>query len=358
MNNIKLSLIVPTYNEADNINVLLDRVHAALKDFSHEIIVVDDDSPDKTWKIVEDRCKNENWIRLIRRTTDRGLSKAVIEGFNTAKGELLGVIDADLQHDETILPDMIAESERASIVVGSRYVQGGGIGDWSLIRRTKSWLATQFASLLLNIGVKDPMAGFFIVKRDIYEKIRDKTNPQGFKIPLEFLYLANCQVIEVPYCFKTRKAGESKLTSRVVLEFFLQVLRLRMKNPLPIGFLRYSIVGLSGVLVDASIFWLLLTSRVLPVELGGMISGQSAIISNFLLNDNWTFCTRRGNRSLFNRFWRFEITCLVGLIIKVVIISITVRQLGINPIIGNFAGISMAISSNFIFSKLWAWKNE
>lgn len=354
---IQVSIIVPTYNEAENIDELLDRVHATLKDFSHEVIVVDDDSPDKTWKIVEKRFRNEDWIKVVRRTTDRGLSKAVIEGFNLARGELLGVIDADLQHDETILPDMIAASEKAAIVVGSRYVQGGGVGNWSFTRRAKSWLATQFASLLLNVSVKDPMAGFFIVERYTYEKIKDKINSQGFKILLEILYFANCEVVEVPYCFRTRKAGESKLTSKVVLEFFSQVFRLRMKNPIPQGFLRYCIVGLSGVFVDMGIFWIVFTSNLFPVEICGVVSGQSAIISNFLLNDNWTFCTRRGNNKLLDRFWRFEIACLLGLLNKAMIISLTVRQFAINPIVGNIAAISIAIFSNFILSKLWAWKN-
>ena len=353
---IQVSIIVPTYNEADNINELLDRLHTILEDISHEIIVVDDDSPDRTWEIVEERSKKADWVRLVHRTRERGLSKAVLEGFNVAKGDLLGVIDADLQHDESILPEMIARSKEADIVVGSRYAQGGSVGNWSFSRKVKSWLATQIAAFFLNITVKDPMSGFFLVKRTQYERIKEEINPQGFKILLEILYLGNCNVVEVPYHFRTRKAGESKLTSKVALEYLLQVLRIRMKDPLPKGFLRYCVVGSSGVLVDMIAFLLMLESNMLSVEACGVFSGEVAIISNFLLNDNWTFSTRRENSSIGGRFLRFEASCLFGLIIKTFIISLTVRYFGFNPIVGNAVGISLAIFSNFTLSKLWAWK--
>ncbi len=251
---IQVSIIVPTYNEARNINELLDRVHASLQDFSHEIIVVDDDSPDKTWEIVEKRSLKDGWLRIIRRKEDKGLSKAVLEGFNNARGRIMGVMDADLQHDEGILPDMVRNTKNSPIVIGSRYVKGGGVGDWSRVRRFKSWLATLISALFLNVSVHDPMSGYFLITKDLYEKIKHRISPQGFKILLEILYFSPSEAVEVPYNFRTRVAGESKLTSKVALEYLAQVFRLRMSSPLPRGFIKYCIVGFSGVFVDMFIF--------------------------------------------------------------------------------------------------------
>ena len=156
-----VSVIVPTYNEAENINILLDRVHNVLKNYYHEIIIVDDNSPDRTWELVLKRRETEEWLRLIKRKSDKGLSKAVVEGFEKSRGQYLAVIDADLQHDERILPSLIEQVRFVPIAIGSRYMKGGDITDWPLARRIFSFLATQFASLLLNILISDPMSGFF-----------------------------------------------------------------------------------------------------------------------------------------------------------------------------------------------------
>ncbi|HOW42767.1 MAG TPA: glycosyltransferase family 2 protein [Candidatus Omnitrophota bacterium] len=356
MNNPLISIIVPTYNEAQNINELLNRVHAALNGIEHEIIVVDDDSPDKTWEIAENRSKADSWVRVIRRK-DRGLSKAVVAGFNEAKGELLGVIDADLQHDERILPEMIKKIEVAPIVVGSRYVEGGGVGDWKLDRKIKSWLATKVAALILNVSVNDPMAGFFIVKKDVYQRVKEKVNPQGFKILLEILYHANVAVAEVPYQFRTRLAGESKLSSKVVIEYFKQVIRLRSTNPVPEGLIKYSIVGGSGVLVDMLAFGISSHFLKIPVAFSGIISSQVAIFTNFILNDVWTFESQR-EQPLYVRFAKYEATCFIGIIIKFFVILLTVNIFRFNPYLANGIGIILVVFSNFIFSKLWVWKTQ
>jgi len=352
-----ISIIVPTYNESQNINELLNRVHDALHNIEHEIIVVDDDSPDMTWKIVEDRIKIDSKVRIIRRKNDRGLSRAVVAGFNAAKGNLLGVIDADLQHDERILPEMIKKTDTASIVIGSRYVKGGGVGDWQFSRRIKSWLATKIAALILNIAVNDPMAGFFVINKETYQKIRNKINPQGFKILLEILYHSNAEAVEVPYHFRSRSSGESKLTSKVVWEYLKQVISLRRNKPIPERFVKYCIVGSSGVIIDMIIFSFTFELLLLPASFSGVISSQIAIFSNFIFNDLWTFSGRQGEK-LISRFIKYEVTCFVGVIIKFCLILFMVNILNINPYSANGFGIVMVIFTNYIFSKLWVWKNH
>lgn len=354
-----ISIIVPTYNEAKNINELINRVHASLENFKHEIVVVDDDSPDRTWEIVKSRSEKEKWIRLIKRNRlNRGLSKAVIEGFNSAKGELLGVIDADLQHDERIIPELIERTKDVPIAIGSRYIRGGEIGNWGFSRRVKSWVATKIAALFLNVTVSDPMTGFFVMRKDVYENIKDKINPQGFKILLEILYHHDSAVAEVPYHFRPRTAGQSKLTSKVISEYLLQVFRLRMNSPIPKGFIKYCIVGTVGVFVDTFSFLLCSKVSLLPAELCGVISSQVAIISNFLFNDRWTFLARKNNTQWIHRFLKYEAACVLGISIKFIVILLAVRVFTLNPFVANSIAIIMVVTMNFILSKLWVWQGK
>jgi dolichol-phosphate mannosyltransferase len=356
MNTPTISIIVPTYNEALNIEKLLDRLHGVLNDIEHEVIVVDDDSPDRTWEIVEKRSKVDLRLRVIKRK-DRGLSKAVIAGFDKARGDLMGVIDADLQHDERILPDMVAMADSAPIVVGSRYTTGGAVGDWKFNRRLKSWVATKLAALILNVSISDPMSGFFIVRREIYHRIKFKLNPEGFKILLEILFQANVDVAEIPYHFRSRLAGESKLSSRVVIEYLKQLIRLRRTNGIPTGFIKYCLVGASGVIVDMLVFGLGSQLLRLSAPFAGTFSTQVAVISNFILNNAWTF-SERNDQPVFSRFIKYQATCFIGIVIKFFTLLICVKIFYLNPYLANGVGIIFVVFINFILSKLWVWKAQ
>ena len=184
-----VSVIVPTFNEAENIAEMLRRLTAAMAELDYEIIVVDDDSQDSTWRIAERLSLADTRIRVVRRVDERGLSSAVLAGMTAAGGRSLVVIDADLQHDETKIPDLVAAvvSDGADICLGSREVEGGSYGTFQRHRRFASWTGAALARQLLGLPVSDPMSGFFAVSRERFELLSDEVNPRGFKILLEFL---------------------------------------------------------------------------------------------------------------------------------------------------------------------------
>ncbi|MFC2142487.1 polyprenol monophosphomannose synthase [Acidobacteriota bacterium] len=227
------SLIIPTYNEKENICSLLDCLLETLEPHCEfEIIVVDDNSPDLTWKIVETYGSEDRRIRLIRRTTDKGLSRAVIQGFNEAVGSIIGVIDADLSHDHHILPEMISavRDDNYDLAIGSRRIPGGGADKWPWYRKISSNIATTMAKIMLDITITDPMSGYFTLKKELFEQAKHVINPRGYKILLEIYVRSNPQRIkEIPYIFKDRDQGHSKMSAKVMIEYMQMLLRLRFK---------------------------------------------------------------------------------------------------------------------------------
>jgi dolichol-phosphate mannosyltransferase len=251
------SLILPTFNEAASITQLLDGLDAVLRDVPHEIIVVDDDSPDGTWKIATTISKRLPSVRVIRRTGKRGLSSAVTDGFDAAHGDILGVMDADGQHDASILHRMLDQLKQHDLVVGSRYIEGGSVGDWVADRRIISGLGTFVAKSLSRTSVSDPLSGFFMMRASLYEKIRQKLKPSGFKILLEIL--ANVprgtRTAEVPLVFRMRLHGASKLSMRIHGEFAWQVLRLSAVRMGLIGHWIFTVVCMLSLLVLVPRAW-------------------------------------------------------------------------------------------------------
>ena len=219
-----LSVVLPTYNEAANVAAVIERLSAALQNIPHEIMVADDDSPDFTWRIVEGICAQRRDVRLLRRTSKRGLYPAVAEAFAAASGTCLAVMDADLQHDETLLPAMFEALQGGrDLVVASRHAEGGGTENWGLLRRTMSRAGNSLVSLMLGTPVRDPLSGFFMIDRGAYERIASKLRPRGFKILMDVLrnLPPEARVLELGYVFKPRRAGKSKLGAKVAAEFLL-----------------------------------------------------------------------------------------------------------------------------------------
>lgn len=229
---MKLSVISPTYNEAENVRPFVEAVSQALEGCDYEIWIVDDDSPDRTWQFAEEISKELPQVRVLRRERERGLGRAVVEGFGRAHGEVLACLDADLQHDPTILPVMLRELETGcDLVVASRYTAGGGVSDWNWPRRLASWVATKAAQLCLGVKLSDPMSGYFMLRRKDFEAVKDQLNPQGFKILLEIIaQLRPRGVVETSYTFRPRVAGQSKLSTKVVLEYLHQLWRLSSRR--------------------------------------------------------------------------------------------------------------------------------
>lgn len=228
-----LSLVLPTYNEADNLPELLAEIEGAVGDIPFEIIVVDDDSPDRTWEVAGRCARDRPYLRVLRRVGRRGLSSAVLEGFRMAQGDILAVMDSDGQHDPRLLPRLYgAVRENAGIAIGSRYVPGGSVEGWAQARHAASYIATGLAWLVCPRRVRDPMSGFFALDRRTFAVLETRVHPRGFKILLEFLAILppGARVAEVPLAFRLRRRGESKLNARVEAQFLLQIYSLLLRR--------------------------------------------------------------------------------------------------------------------------------
>jgi len=220
MNDIEISVILPTYNETGNIAEAVSRISAALAQIPHEIIIADDDSPDLTWQKAQELAPRYP-VKVLRRQTARGLYPAVMDGFAAASGRYLAVMDADLQHDEKILPEMLKCAKGgAGLVIASRYVDGGGVENWNKFRLLISKTANCLAGFMLKRRASDIMSGFFVVERGVFEKTKPALKPKGFKILMDILQNlpADAAVGEVGYIFRPRTAGESKISVKVALQ--------------------------------------------------------------------------------------------------------------------------------------------
>ncbi|MCC6052466.1 MAG: polyprenol monophosphomannose synthase [Fervidicoccaceae archaeon] len=225
-----LSIIIPTYNEAENISELILRIEKSLTGVDFEIIIVDDNSPDGTADIAQKLGEEYSNIKVIKRKGKLGLASAVLEGMRLANGKFIAVMDADLQHPPELLPLMLEKAYKGyDLIIASRYIKGGSIEYWSISRRIISFGAIFLAHLLFPKikNIKDPISGFFMFKREIVKNIH--LNPRGFKILLEILVKGNYQsVVEVPYPFRERRKGKSKLNSKEIINYVIHLLKLKM----------------------------------------------------------------------------------------------------------------------------------
>ena len=292
---MKVTIVSPTYNEAANVPRLVQEVDAALSGMDYELLIADDNSPDQTWAVAQELAAQYLRVRVLRRTKDRGLSPAVIEGFLSSSSDYVGVIDADLQHNPAILPQMIAALDSgAEIAVASRYVEGGGTGTWNASRKFQSWVATKLAQTFLGVGISDPMSGYFILRRKDFNHIHNQLDSGGFKILLEICArLAPSKVAEIPYTFRERVAGESKLSSKIILQYLEQLWNLsHFSRYISIGFIKFALVGASGTIVNLCAF--LAFARLLGLR-DWRISALATLVANltnYLFNNAWTFVDR------------------------------------------------------------------
>ncbi|MFA6714210.1 MAG: polyprenol monophosphomannose synthase [Victivallales bacterium] len=237
MSKIKYSIVIPTLNERDNIIVLLSRLEKLFTDKPGlwEAIVVDENSPDGTYEQVCEFARDKNFIRCEKNPSTPGLSPSIVYGFDIAQGDFLCCMDGDLQHDENVLPELFAAAEEYDLVIGSRYIENSGFAEkWNPIRKLGSKAVTLLTRLFLKIAVKDPMSGFFVIRRKAYEGVRSRLNPQGFKIMLELLYMLKTaekdySVKEVGIFFRNRVKGESKMSLKVVIELVKMLFDLRRR---------------------------------------------------------------------------------------------------------------------------------
>ncbi len=371
---VLLSLVVPTYNEAGNVGLLVEKLTGLLDRIcpnDYELIIVDDDSPDQTWEIARSLLSEYPNLRVMRRTTERGLSTAVIRGWQVSRGRLLGVIDGDLQHPPEVLEKLLAELVSGSdLALASRHVVGGGISEWSVFRRMTS-RGAQILGLMIApqvVGrVSDPMSGYFMVRRS---SVTDQIlNPQGYKILLEILGRGDIEHIsEVGYVFQERQDGESKVTWRQYVEYLQHLVRLRSDGRLerfqerfPVNrFLKFGAVGLSGVVVDVGVFWMLSNGLGVAAVTATIVSAEVAVWNNFIWNDRWTFGDRSiqqpGNRSRIRRFLKFNVLCLVGIVLQGTLVGLMSTVAGVPAIGAKLLAIALVMLWNFWINLKLSWR--
>jgi len=365
---IRLSVVIPTFNEGKNIaeivRRLTDLLDGPLGD-AYELIVVDDDSPDRTWETAQGLSRHNPRVRVVRRVGERGLSTAVIRGWQAARGDVLAVIDADLQHPPEVTLALWSEVDRgADLAVASRHVEGGGVSDWSALRRVLS-RGAQLLGLFLLPGVvgrvSDPMSGYFMVRRAAIEGAA--MSPLGYKILIEVLGRGSIRwIAEVPYVFRERLEGESKVTWRLYVEYLRHLLRLRLSR-LPIDrFMRFATVGSSGVVVDMGLLYLLSDPHTLAWGLtrSKLVAAEAAIVNNFLWNDAWTFRDvareQRGPRARLARFAKFQLVCLSGLILNTALLNVQFNYFGVNRYLANAVAIAIVTGYNFWLVMKLSWR--
>ncbi|WP_445249500.1 glycosyltransferase [Microcoleus sp. OTE_8_concoct_300] len=363
---IYFSLVIPTYNECKNVKSIVEKLSGLLDGSipgNYELIVVDDNSPDRTWEVAQSLTAEYPQLRVMRREHERGLSTAVIRGWQAARGEVLGVIDADLQHPPETLLQLLAEIQRgADLAAASRHVGEGGVSDWSVVRRFLSRGAQTLGLVILPgvVGrVSDPMSGYFMVRRSC---IAGKTmNPAGYKILIEVLGRGEIRWIgEVGYVFQERQEGESKVTWKQYIEYLRHLLRLRFAR-WPMGkFLRFGIVGFSGVFVNMGVLYVLRDILNWELTRSLIIAAELAIISNFLWNDLWTFgdISKRqpGKRQRFKRLLKFNTICLMGLILNVLLVNLMFNVFGMNEYLANLIAIAAVTLWNFWINMKLSWR--
>ena len=360
-----ISLVVPTYNERLNIEPLVERTGKTLastgEDF--ELIIVDDNSLDGTSDAVRDLQPTRPWLKLLVRKNERGLSTAVTAGWAMARGDVLGCMDADLQHPPEMLGKLVErlKTSGADIVVASRHVRGGGVSDWSLARRFVSWTATLMATLILpgTLGeVRDPMSGFFLLRRNVIRAARLK--PLGYKILLEVLAKGDyTRIEEVPFVFEERVQGGSKIGPSTMWHYVAHLARISVETGEAVRMAKFALVGLSGVLVNL-LFYRLLTA--LGWAVWGAASGAAAIaiVNNFIWNERYTFWETHkaapGWHQMWRRFLAFTLFSGVGLLINVGVVELLVGTRRVRWLPGVIAGIVLAGAWNFFGNSNLTWR--
>lgn len=376
-----VSVITPTFNEAENLPLLVERIHDALNGVAHEIVVADDNSPDDTWRIAEGLAGKDDSIIVLRRFHDHGLSAAVLDGMSVARAPYLAVIDADLQHDASILPSMLSclRADEADVVVGSRESEDGGYGEWSIQRRFVSWVATAIAQLLLRVPTGDPMSGYFMLTREAYEATATQINPLGFKILLEFIGRnRDLRVEDLGYTFANRVHGETKLKPSVIRSYLLAVAELRLGRQVDPVFFLYVLVGILGLLVNSLLFTIFealgfprintgLNEALDPIYSSFVTSVGLTTVLMFVVNNEFTFWEQR------YRGWRaiealalYALMTLVGTLVHVAVFS-WLQETGFlfsfigddaARVVHNLVGATIALVVNWYLNTTFVWRRR
>lgn len=358
----QLAIVVPTFNESQNVGLLVDLVDKALPGTAWELVFVDDDSPDGTASTVRDLAQTDPRVRVVHRFGRRGLSSACVEGILATSAPFVAIMDADLQHDETILKAMLDRISRGDVdlVVGSRYVEGGGMGEWSASRQRMSRFATRLALHLTQTPISDPMSGFMMMRRDAFMRSLPHLSTVGFKILLDIAASAPTplRVAEVPYTFRTRQFGESKLDSLVLWEYVQLLLDKMVGHLIPVRFLSFAMVGGLGVFVHFAVLTTLFKLLSQSFSLSQAVATAVAISSNFFLNNMFTYRDQRLQGWGLVRGWvSFNLVCAIGAAANVGVADWLFAHRSYWAL-SALAGILVSVVWNYVMSAFFTWRRK
>lgn len=357
-----LSIVVPTLNERDNVRELVERLDRCLAGLAWEIVFVDDDSRDGTVEVLRQLSRSDPRVRMLHRIGRRGLASAVVEGILATSSPMVAVLDCDMQHDETLLPRMLQRVGAADcdVVVASRYMQSGGVGDWTRKRLIISRVATRLAELMLPSGLTDPMSGFFMIRRGAFDRVVRLLSNQGYKILLDILLSAQpaLRVEEVPYTFRSRRSGESKLDSIVILDYLALLIDKMIGHVVPLRFVMFASVGAVGLIIHLSVLATLNRGIGVGFAAANIVAALAAMTFNFFLNNLLTYRDMRlkGFWPIVRGLVSFSAICAIGTAANVGI-AVVLFQRNYTWWLAAIAGIFMGAVWNYTATSIFTWRN-
>lgn len=356
----RLAIIIPTLNEQKNVPIIYSEIKSALMGESWELIFVDDDSNDGTIRSILEIATKDSRVRLVHRINRKGLSSACIEGMLCTCAPLLAVMDADLQHDVTLLPLMLKalNDDSLDIAVGSRYIQGGGTGAWHPLRIFFSRIATRISEIFVGKNISDPMSGFFIIRRTCFVKVAPSLSGRGFKILMDIITSdKNLSLKEFPYQFGKRAYGKSKLDTFVGIEFFLLIAEKLLGKLLPLKFLLFIFVGSCGAILHLTLLYLMLNYNY-TFFISQTVSTISAMTINFFLNNSIThFSYRLKGISYLVGLIYFYTICGIGAFTNIQVASY-LYELNVPWWGAGIIGAAISSVWNYAVTSTFIWKTH
>jgi dolichol-phosphate mannosyltransferase len=356
----ELSVIVPTYNERDNVPILVELLKRTLEDVSWEVIFVDDNSPDGTAAVARALGAADNRVRCIRRIGRRGLAGACIEGMLSSQARYVAVLDADLQHDETLLASMLERIRKGDVdvVVGSRYIPGGSADSFTSKRRFMSRLSHAAAHMVTKVELSESGSGFFMIRRAAVEEIAPRLSSQGFKLLLDITTTARgtLRAAELPYTFRQRQHGESKLDAHIILDFAALLVAKLTNDAISFRFLMFCFVGLTGVVIHMSALQVAVEMLGLRFAAAQVAATVLAVCWNFVLNNMLTYRDQRLSGWRFvTGLLRFQLICAVGAISNVGAAA-WIYDYNDNWWLAGLGGALMSAVWNYVVSAAFVWR--
>lgn len=357
---LELAIVVPTFKERSNVEPLLGLLDAALTGIRFEVIFVDDDSPDGTADLIRKISLQRPDVRVLQRIGRRGLSSACVEGMMATAAPYIAVMDADLQHDETILPEMLRtiRESGADLVVASRNTEGGSMGEFAKERVAVSGLGRKLSSLVCRCEISDPMSGFFLLDRRFLELTVPHLSTIGFKILVDLIASSPrpVKLREVAYRFRSRVHGESKLDTLVLVEYLQLVADKLIGKWIPPRFVLFGVVGVVGAVFYLAALYLLFRVLNMDFRVSLVVATFLAMTVNFWLNNVTTYRDRRlRGGALIAGLFTFYIACSIGAVVSIRTAELT-QQAGLHWFPAGTVGMILASVWNFTMTQFFTWR--